>query len=268
MKIKFLGSGSAFNTDNFQSNILIEKNGKRLLVDCGADLKMSLAWDIQEVNQKQMILNRTGISSKDIDAIYISHLHSDHANGMEYCAFTSYPWGGHKHREPIKLFGEGNLLDDLWNMTLRGGLKSIQGKRVTLTDYFEVHPIQRNGHFIWQDTKFNIVQVCHVVDEYSIVNSYGLMFKGDTGKNVFITTDTQFCPYQMITFYAQADIIFHDAETTPFKSGVHSHYTDLNTLHKETKAKMHLYHYQDGEKPDCIKDGFRGWVKQGQILDL
>lgn len=65
MKIKFLGSGSAFNTDNFQSNMLIEKNGKRLLVDCGADLKMSLAWDIQEVNQKQMILNRTGLSSKD-----------------------------------------------------------------------------------------------------------------------------------------------------------------------------------------------------------
>lgn len=65
-----------------------------------------------------------------------------------------------------------------------------------------------------------------------------------------------------------ADVIYHDCETSPFKSGVHAHYNDLKTLPSATKAKMWLYHYQPGEKPDALADGFLGYATKGQSYDF
>jgi len=102
---------------------------------------------------------------------------------------------------------------------------------------------------------------------YTIVPSYGLIWKGNK-KKVFLTTDTQFCPNQIQTFYDSVDVIFHDCETTPFKSGVHAHFKDLKTLDEETKSKMWLTHYSDGDKPDAEKAGFAGYVEKGQVFIL
>ena len=100
-----------------------------------------------------------------------------------------------------------------------------------------------------------------------IVPSYGLIFEGEMSR-VFLTTDTQFCPNQIQTFYDSVDIIFHDCETTPFKSGVHAHFTDLATLDEKTKKKMWLTHYADGDKPDAEEAVFAGYVAKGQVFNL
>lgn len=55
MKIRFLGTGSAFTLKNFQTNIAIEQNGKWLLLDAGGDIRFSL--------------NNVGMSYKDLDAL-------------------------------------------------------------------------------------------------------------------------------------------------------------------------------------------------------
>lgn len=75
-------------------------------------------------------------------------------------------------------------------------------------------------------------------------------------------------------FYKEATIIFHDCETSPFKSGVHSHYEDLKTLPAEIKAKMYLYHYQDNVSTDydtwnakAKEDGFGGFLKIGSLFN-
>jgi len=251
MKLTFLGSGSAFCLDNYQSNMMIEKNGKRLLIDCGGDIR----WSLKE----------KGLTCNDIDGIYISHEHNDHIGGLEYVAFSTY---FNPNKEAIKLFGEGEMLDHMWDHSLAGGLNSIQGQKVGLDDYFDVRRIKKNDSFTWEGIEFQLIQVVHVMAEYSIVHSYGLMFTGDKGKKIFITTDSQHCPNQIKTFYADCDVIFQDCETAPYPSGVHAHYTELITLDKAFKNKMYLYHYQDGEKSDCKKDGFTGWVKKGQVFDL
>jgi hypothetical protein len=65
-----------------------------------------------------------------------------------------------------------------------------------------------------------------------------------------------------------ADVVFHDCETYPFKSGVHAHYDDLVTLPKEQKAKMWLYHYGPDPKQNANKDGFCGFVQKGQTFEV
>ena len=70
----------------------------------------------------------------------------------------------------------------------------------------------------------------------------------------------------MKDYYELVDLIFHDCETTPweYKSEVHAHYEELKGLPDRIKKKMYLYHYYPGDKPDCKKDGFKGWVKKNK----
>ena len=250
MKLQFVGSGSAFTLENYQSNTLIEaENSAKLLIDCGADVRFAL--------------KDLGLGYRDIDNVYISHLHSDHVGGMEWLGFT-------RKFDPSctkpKLFISRYIKNELWSNVLSGGMLSLQGEVADLDTYFEVHTIPKNQGFEWEGVNFQLVQAIHIMSGFHLVPSFGLMFTMD-GIKTFLTTDTQFSPTQIKDFYDMADIIFHDCETAKHKSGVHAHYESLYTLPAEVKKKMWLYHYQDGSLPDARADGFRGFVKRGQIFD-
>ena len=122
---------------------------------------------------------------------------------------------------------------------------------------------------MWHGVNFEIVQTVHITAKYSIESSFGLIFTDpDTNKRVYITTDTQFSPEaSMMALYDEADVVIHDCETTPFKSGVHSNYMDMKTLPLEVKSKMWLYHYHDNVidnwdemDAEARRDGFRGFL--------
>ena len=260
MKLIPIGTGSAFTMENFQTNLLVEQNGKRLLIDAGGDVRFAL--------------KDLGLAYQDIDALYLTHLHADHLGGVEYLAFTSY-FDPSKGPKSIELFGHQRILEDAWNASLRGGLRSIQGKVINLPDYFNIHPLSDNGSFFWQKIQFDIVQSVHIMDGYSIVPSYGLMIHS-SNKKIYYTSDAQFNPNQIKDFYNQADLIIQDCETAPFQSGVHAHYDELKTLAPETKKKMILTHYQDNIITDGIAwsqerakaDGFKGFAEKGKEIKL
>jgi ribonuclease BN (tRNA processing enzyme) len=254
MKLTFIGTGSAFAMTNFQSNMLLEDSGKRLLIDAGGDVRFALA--------------KAGLGAKDVDALYISHLHADHIGGIEWLAFSRYFNPGPRP----ELFINERLSHTLWENSLRGGMASHQGVVLTLDHFFSrVHRIETNGSFRFGHTDCRLVQTVHYMDGYEIVPSYGLLLRVDNNPaagEVFLTTDTQFAPSQIMDFYRRASIVFQDCETSPYKSGVHAHYTELKTLPDEIRAKMWLYHYQDGPLPDAPADGFAGFVKQGQVFEF
>lgn len=281
MKMTFVGCGSAFNKKDGQSNVLVEsQSGKKLLIDCG-----SYFW-------KDALVKPT-----DIDSVYISHLHADHVGGLEELAFCTYFT---PNVERPKLFCNTNLMKELWEETLQGGLASIQGKVVTLTEYFDCHPVSNSDSFLWEGIKFTPIQTVHVMAAYHIKYSYGLMIQelskstknietyevmrtGFDGlmpvnkdvpvenKKVFFTADTQHCPNQIMDFYKEADVIFQDCETAPYNSGVHASYNELKNLPDEVKQKMWLYHYQENppqKENDVSTDGFAGFVEKGQSFDV
>lgn len=68
MKVTFLGtSGAVPTTERNTSALIVEREGDRLLFDCG------------EGTQRQMMRYRTGF---DIDHIFLTHLHGDHVFGL------------------------------------------------------------------------------------------------------------------------------------------------------------------------------------------
>ena len=266
MELITLGSGSAFTYKNWQSNFAIRRNGKVLLLDCGGDIRFSL--------------DEAGITLSDIDALYVSHAHADHIGGVEWLGFCTL--FNPSMKKPT-MYGEANLLRELWTKSLVGGMEGLEGTKyietngdgVLLSTYFEPRPVVPNSHFIWEGIRFDIVQSVHIVAKYSLCNSFGLMWSDpDTGERVYLTTDTQYSPEAaMRAFYLEAKHIFQDCETSPFKSGVHANYEDLKMLPPELKAKMWLYHYQDNVvmnydewNAKAITDGFRGFVKTGAIF--
>ena len=264
-RIVCAGVGSAFTDQRYyQSNFVIENShGSKLLLDCGSHAQFSLA----ELN----------LYPKDIDAVYISHLHADHIGGLEWLAFMRK--FSQNKQKPV-LYAADNLLQDLWDKSLRGGLESIQGDVMSLTGYFECHAVPINNFFQFGNLKMTPVQTVHIMSGMGIVNSYGLLIQeitvhSDEDKNhpqrppvVFITTDTQHCPSQIQCFYNQADLILHDCETSQYKSGVHAHYTELMTLDAKTKQRMMLYHYQPEPKQDPWVAGFAGFLKKGMVLPI
>jgi ribonuclease BN (tRNA processing enzyme) len=255
MEIYALGTGSAFCLNNFQTNYLIKRNGKNMMVDCGTDARFSV--------------KEAGLTYLDIDAVYISHAHADHCGGVEWLAFGSY--FDPRYQGKPKFFAERQLLLDLWDHTLKGGLEGLQGVDATLETYFDAPVIWKDESFIWEGIEFFLVQSVHITAKYTLVDSYGLMFTDpDSGKRIYITTDVQFAPEtSMKAFYQEADLIIHDCETAPYQSGVHAHYDQLKTLPDEIKAKMLLTHYQDNVNEEFEKrakdDGFLGFAKKGVI---
>jgi ribonuclease BN (tRNA processing enzyme) len=256
MKLQFVGVGGAFTDLYYQSNMVLSIGNERMLIDAGSDARHAL--------------REVGLSYRDLTAVYISHLHADHAGGMEWLALkTMFDPGfvspdGRKRK--LQLYLRSTLAPELWAM-IRSGC-GIPNVRSTLRTFFDVKCCPKNKPFKFAGVSFKTVQTVHYTNDAEIVPSYGLFFSTPTGKKVFLTTDTQFSPSSIQAFYNAADVVFQDCETSPFRTGVHAHYDDLKTLPPALKARMWLYHYQDTTLPDAQADGFAGFVTQGQTFDL
>lgn len=254
MKLTFMGAGSAFTYDNFQSNMLLElpegDGVKRFMIDCGSDARHSLS--------------TIGYGPGDINGVYVSHLHADHIGGLEWLALVTFFTPG---VERPALFCNDELVEPLWSC-LRGGLQTMKERVATLDTFFNVRPVREGGVFEFAGTEFSLQRVEHFYNGPRLNPSFGIRWKTPLGKEVFITTDATMQMDFLSDVYNEADIIFNDCETAPFKSGVHAHYTELVTLPDEIREKMWLYHYQDGELPDAEADGFKGFVMKGQCFDF
>ena len=253
MDLLVLGTGSAFTTDphNFQSNmVLVAASGRRLLIDCGTDIRWSLA--------------RQRLSCTDVTDIYISHLHSDHIGGLECIGFqTKF---GPACQRP-RLYIEASLVDPLWNRSLRGGMEIVADGQTDLDTFFDVRPLSAAAPFEWEGMQLQLVPTMHVSAPGAHMGSFGLMIAVG-GRRALLTTDTQCTPTHLASYYADADLIFHDCETSPNKTTVHAHYDELAQLPEATRGKTWLYGYQPGALPDAVADGFLGFVRPGQSFEL
>lgn len=251
MKLTFIGTGSAFTVGqgNYHSNMILEaESEKKFLIDCGSDARLAL----HELN----------LSYQDIHSVYISHLHADHCGGLEWLAYCAKfdPKCSKPH-----LYLHPNLTASLWEI-LSVALNPFNDEKVDLSTFFEVHEIE-NHAFLWDQHEFRIFQTIHIAQDSKLMPSYGIIVKVDD-KKILITTDTRFAPEILLPLYQQVDIIFHDCEISPKKTGVHAHYTELKELSPEIKNKMWLYHYQPLSLPDARADGFKGFVEKGQCFEF
>ncbi|MBU1156805.1 MAG: MBL fold metallo-hydrolase, partial [Proteobacteria bacterium] len=98
LTVKFLGSGDAFgHGGRLQACILLQWEGRRVLLDCGASALISL--------------QRYGVDPGTIDGILISHLHGDHFGGLPFFILDAQLFS--KRTRPLLLAGPKGLASRL-----------------------------------------------------------------------------------------------------------------------------------------------------------
>lgn len=257
MNVRFLGSGNFFTIDNYNSNVLIEENGQRLLIDAGMDIKRSL--------------HEQKISPADVNALYITHVHGDHAGGFEYFAYSSYMNHFHNGTPKIKLFCAPEVLEQL--IAMYSYVLSVFGPdQVTIFDYFDVQNLSVSKDkfiFEWQGIDFTCVDVPHIeLSGQVYLWNYGLFIEPKDGCRILFTGDCGSSTNSwLFGFYDKADVIFHDCEFSLKPSGVHPNISHLNKLEDAIKSKMYLYHYADNtDVNDPRLKSFKGLVCKGQLF--
>lgn len=249
MEIVFFGTANAFTTsaENFHSNALIrEDSGRCLLIDCGSDIRRSAC--------------RLGYAHKDFDHVFITHAHNDHMGGLEWLGFTRHFSGMSRP----KLFTSPELMTQIEQM-LGPSMFCLDSKKANLATFFDPQPIETT--FSHLNTTFQLLNVEHTYHHTKANPAHGLIFYTPR-QRVLYTGDSRFNLDLMMSKYEEATVIFQDCETTAKPSGVHAHYEQLLTLPISIRKKMFLYHYHE---PLCINakhDGFLGFVKPGQIIQL
>lgn len=278
----------------WQSNFLIEfdmpskRNGKspyRLLLDVGGDARHAL--------------KNLGMTSADIDGLYISHPHNDHIGGMEWMGLTTFfnpfytkvkkEWLGDEfiadklsRQEWQEIPPPSNTKPDIFihkkvleplRRAVGPGLDTVQGvPDVTLETYFDIHIIgkQQTGEtkiHVFDDAgkkwKIKPIFAMHVISSSEEMASYGLSLEHSSGYIVLMPTDTQhMVPPQLETLYRRANRIYMDCETSKLPSKVHPHISALiNDMDPEIQKKCLLYHYD--AYPDVPEGMFYGVLKPG-----
>jgi len=262
LDICFLGVGSAFAQENFQTSILIIKGMTHVLVDFGMDGPRSL--------------KNVGLTMADITNFLPTHSHSDHVGGVEALAlYNRYVAQRFMSKPKLLCIATPEYQRILWDYTLRGGLEwneeQADGRRkLGFGDFFKIKtPVwktsqPREVHEVTiGDLRLELFRTNHIPEqapnwEASFV-SYGLLIDG----RVFFSSDSQFDP-ELIELYASSltEHYFHDVQFFP--GAVHAPLADLRTLDGDVKSDMTLMHYSDDWKKHDI-DEFAGWAKQGAV---
>ena len=253
MKLQFAGVGGAFaGMNQWQSNMVVKDGDRCLLIDCGTDIRHS----IREI----------GLSYRDIDAVYITHLHADHCGGLEWFGFISY---FDPDKPKPKLFIYEGLVSLLWQ-TLYAGMSILHNKEMALKDFFDVRPIPDFGSFEYGSAKFTIHPTPHITiaGQHGVKHTHAMFVYGlsiQTNIITHITGDTK----EVISenLHKKSDVIFHDCEVGGYNSNVHAPYEQLLKLPLEVRNKIWLYHYNPTEL-DPVEDGFAGFVTKGQEFDI
>ena len=257
LSLFFIGTGSAFIKNNFQTNLLVVKGETHLLIDCGTLCPYALE-------------NRYATKPSEIRNMILTHPHADHIGGVEEMVLV----GKYVTKKPIKLIIPKPFKKKLWNESLRGGIQFSENGKMKFEDYFseiETERIQKKPfeiyHAVLGDLDIKLFRTRHVTSLGGSLRNSQLSYGVLLDEKILFTGDTQFNEAQLrylLSKYKNIEYIFHDCDVSGYSAGVHASYDQLCSLSPDIRSKMYLCHYNEAVNSiDAIIDGFAGLAKSG-----
>jgi hypothetical protein len=191
-----------------------------------------------------------------IDAVYITHLHDDHAGGLETLGFYYYFVKGRK----LRLFVSEDQVGTLWSGVLSGGMLDIQDEednhvKADISTYFDVALFNEKTTMTFENIHLKPVKMKHVHghDSWGLLIDQRVLWTSDC-KEIHPMLLEQY-PYR--TLGKDLDMVFHDCQMfvgpNAGKSDVHTNFWQLHReLSMWVRAKTVLVHYGDGI-PDSLR---------------
>jgi len=242
------GVGNAFSRLHWGTSFVVRDGSYCLAVDCPDSYRRALAENGFEHGDESLGLG-------DLDAMFITHLHGDHVNGLEMTlAYRRYVVG-----EPMDLYTTPPVANDLWGRRIGVSLGQTWdgSSHVALTpeDYYDLHDIP------WGETAeigpFSLTtrQTIHHVPTAALRI-------GDGDATLGYSCDTAY-DESLIDWLADADLVLH--ETSPGPG--HTQLDELRELPPEIREKTLLVHLPD-ELLEMESEVQLEFAEEGRIYEV
>ena len=193
MKLTLLGTGcSSIDYKRFGSSNLVFTKKTKILIDCGSG-----------VTQR---LNQSKNSSADVDALLLTHLHTDHVIDLYQLIMSSW----HSDRDSIwKIYGPKGtkkFVDKIflaWKSERNLRVSYEKRKSIKALKY-KVYEFNKKGTIRINDIKIKYFEVNHKTVEYA----YGFSFFNDN-KKLTISGDTRPCE-NLMQNALHSDVLLHE----------------------------------------------------------
>jgi ribonuclease BN (tRNA processing enzyme) len=174
------------------TSMLLTLSGRRIVIDCGLGVSRGLV--------------ETGMSLKDLDLIFITHLHSDHVLELGPLIHTAWTTG---LDHPVTVYGPPGT-GAVWTGFLASLCYDIQTRiadegRPDLADLVTIIEYGPGEVLRFDDLTVEALRVDHP----PVTDCFALKFQG-SGKTVVFSADT--APFPPLADFARhADILVHEA---------------------------------------------------------
>ena len=201
-KVTLLGTGCpAVSTCRYGAATLVQCGGKNLLVDVGSGVTQRLV--------------ASGLTGADIDALLITHMHSDHL--IDLYQFIISSW--HQSRDkPQQIFGPPGIrafVDETMALWKAERELRIAFEQRTSTKAFKLNITEFSGQEnIFPGTTYDTTcgTACSVrpvrVEHEPVEPAFGFVFESN-GKKLVLSGDTRYCD-NLISGAQGADLLLHE----------------------------------------------------------
>ncbi len=267
LRVTLLGTGSPQPTmDRFGPGILVEAGGKKLLFDCGRGVA-------QRIEQLK-------IPFTDIDALFVTHLHSDHTVGIPDLWLTGWARGRKAAMEVWGPTGTKAMMTHLaeayqYDIQIRQIDDKLPGQGVAVV----ANDIEQGTMYDRAGIKVTAFLVDHGVVKPAL--GYRVDFMGHS---VVLSGDTRYSE-NLIRFSQKVDVLIHEViDPDRFRAknpsmsderlqAIVGHHTSAElagTLFAQVKPKLAVYsHIVPGDSTDLVsltRKTYAGPLEVGEDL--
>lgn len=198
IKVTLLGTGSPQPImDRFGPSILVQAGGQSLLFDAGRGC-------LQRLRQINLAYDK-------LNALFLTHLHSDHIVGLPDLWLTGWLLSGRK--EPLEVFGPEGTADMIgylqkafvFDIKIREGddKAAEDGCKLLVTEIKQGLIYDREG----------VKVISFEVDHYPVVPAFGFRIEYK-GHSVVLSGDTRYSE-NLIRFAKGTDLLIHEVAIAP-----------------------------------------------------
>lgn len=221
-----LGVGNAFSAKHYSSSLLLSADERMLLIDCPHPIRKMLA-DASSTTGEVLDIS-------DVLGVVLTHLHGDHASGLEtFGYFCRYALG-----RKAEIISHPEVAAHLWTGHLAGAMEWSYSRdgcmRRGFTDYFTFTPLSARETIEFGPFAIQCHPTKHSVPTFAVKVTAAR-------RTVAYSADTAYDPKLIRWLSDGADLIIHETG----EHGLHTPYAKLTLLPPEVRSKMRLIHYDD-----------------------